>query len=121
MNPRPVICLTMGDPAGIGPELCLRALREASVLDSCVPVLFGNAGVLKRLAEAGLPVPECRVVSAAEWDQAGPVREPTVGDCAVLDSASIRPGEVSATCGKAGYAFIEQAIGAAMAKKVGAV
>ncbi len=49
MNARPVLGLTMGDPAGIGPEICLRALTEASVLERCVPVLFGDAGILERV------------------------------------------------------------------------
>ena len=54
MSPRPILGLTMGDPAGIGPEICLRALSEPSVLAECVPVLFGDAGVLRRLAQKGL-------------------------------------------------------------------
>ena len=41
-NARPVLGLTMGDPAGIGPEICLRALREPAVKKMCVPVLFGT-------------------------------------------------------------------------------
>ncbi|TAK91919.1 MAG: hypothetical protein EPO07_19555, partial [Verrucomicrobia bacterium] len=53
MNSRPILGLTMGDPAGIGPEICLRALAEKSVLEQCVPVLFGDAGVLERVAEIG--------------------------------------------------------------------
>ena len=47
MSAKPVLGLTMGDPAGIGPEICLRALSEPSVLEQCVPVLFGDASVLK--------------------------------------------------------------------------
>ena len=58
----------MGDPAGIGPEICLRALREPSVLAECVPVLFGDAGVLRRLAKKGFPANVARVVSLAEFN-----------------------------------------------------
>ena len=54
MSAKPVLGLTMGDPAGIGPEICLRALREPSVLAECVPVLFGDAGVLKCLTDRAL-------------------------------------------------------------------
>ena len=50
-NTKPVLGLTMGDPAGIGPEICLRALREQAVLARCVPVLFGDAAVLRRIKE----------------------------------------------------------------------
>lgn len=52
MNWRPILGLTMGDPAGIGPELCLRALRNPAVRRRCVPVLFGDAGVLRRLRKS---------------------------------------------------------------------
>jgi 4-hydroxy-L-threonine phosphate dehydrogenase PdxA len=52
-NARPILGLTMGDPAGIGPEICLRALREPAVLARCVPVLFGDAGVLERIKKSG--------------------------------------------------------------------
>ena len=48
-SPKPVLGLTMGDPAGIGPELCFRALQHPSVLDRCTPVLFGDAGLLRRM------------------------------------------------------------------------
>ena len=46
----PVVAITMGDPAGVGPELCLRALAEPTVLDECVPVVFGDADLLGRVA-----------------------------------------------------------------------
>ena len=51
----------MGDPAGIGPELCLKVLQEPSVLSECVPVVFGDSGVLYRVAQAcGLALPRGR-------------------------------------------------------------
>ena len=45
---RPLIGVTMGDPAGIGPELCLRVLGDRNVRRRCIPVVFGSAGVLRR-------------------------------------------------------------------------
>ena len=50
-NTRPILGLTMGDPAGIGPEICLRAMTEPAVLKMCTPVLFGDLSVLNRVAE----------------------------------------------------------------------
>ena len=56
----------MGDPAGIGPEICLRALREPRVLERCTPVLFGDAAVLNRVARAaGIEGVKCRTAAAA--------------------------------------------------------
>jgi 4-hydroxythreonine-4-phosphate dehydrogenase len=146
----------MGDPAGIGPELCLRALRDPGVLRRCVPVLFGDVGVLQRLGKSlgksssssfsssktGNPSrtrtrtkdqpahkatarqsenESCRVVSLAEWGKTGPIKEPLIVDCAAIDAKKIKPGKVSAACGKAGFIFIEQAIRSALAKKIDGV
>src|SRR5438270_300342 len=96
MKGRPVLGLTMGDPAGIGPELCARALREPSMLGVCVPVLFGDARVLKRLANAGLAETGCCVLSLAEWEQHGPSNEPLVVEGAA--AGSLRP---ESSCGRA--------------------
>ena len=111
----------MGDPAGIGPEICLRALREPSVLDECVPVLFGDAAVLRRLALEGFPACEALVVSPAEFDSSTAPSAPLVVDCAALDADDIEPGRVSAACGRAGYTYIEQSIRAALAKRIDGV
>ncbi len=67
MKKKPVLGLTMGDPAGIGPEICLRALQEPSVLKRCVPVLFGDAGVLERVSKKSFHASQ--IVSLAEWKQ----------------------------------------------------
>lgn len=136
MSAKPVLGLTLGDPAGIGPEICLRALREPSVLAGCVPVLFGDADVLKRVASSSSSASEknpgartkdddedesCRVVSLQEWEKLGAVNEPLIVDCATIDAATIEPGKVSAACGKAGYLYIEHAIRAALAGKISGV
>nr|MBA3713813.1 hypothetical protein [Pyrinomonadaceae bacterium] len=38
--------ITMGDPAGIGPEVVLKAVAERQVLEACVPVIIGDAQLL---------------------------------------------------------------------------
>jgi 4-phospho-D-threonate 3-dehydrogenase / 4-phospho-D-erythronate 3-dehydrogenase len=139
MNRRPILGLTMGDPAGIGPELCLRALGDPAVRRRCVPVLFGDAGVLRQLrtvlgkasgksagssrtrtrAKGGNGIG--RVVSLAEWKKRRVVNEPLLVDCAAIDAGKIRPGKVSAACGRAGYIFIEQAIRSALGGKLDGV
>jgi len=111
----------MGDPAGIGPELCLRALAEPSVLSSCVPVLFGNAKVLSRVAELGYARAECQVLSLTVWEKQSSVADPMIVDCAPVGAAMVRPGKISAACGKAAYACIEQAIRAALAGRIAGV
>jgi len=111
----------MGDPAGIGPELCLRALREPAVLAQCVPVLFGDVSVLRRLAQRGLSAFDARVVSLADFSSSLPADAPLIVDFATPDLDKIQPGQISAVAGKAGYRYIEEAIRAALAGKIAGV
>ena len=46
----------MGDPAGIGPEVSIKASQDKEILELCCPVLIGDKGLLKQRAEnLGLP------------------------------------------------------------------
>lgn len=118
----PRIAITMGDPAGIGPELCLRVLIEPAVVEACVPVVFGDAGVLVRVGECcGLPGPE-RTIAAADWPGAHEsLLSPAVVDFTAVEAEAVTPGEVDAACGRAAYAYIEAGIRAALAGEVAAV
>lgn len=118
----PLIAVTMGDPAGIGPELCLRILQEPLVLKHCVPVVFGDAGVLSLVSEhCRLPEPP-RVITRSEWEKDPPVVPgPAVVDFAAVDIAAMAPGRVQAEYGQAAYTYIEGAVKAALNGKVRAV
>jgi len=118
----PILGLTMGDPAGIGPEICLQALRSPRVFASCTPVLFGDVTVLNRAAQAaGNAGVDCRVASVSDLYGFSEINEPLVVDCGAIEAASIVPGKISAACGKAGYVYIEDAIKAALAGKIDGV
>ncbi|HEY1717554.1 MAG TPA: 4-hydroxythreonine-4-phosphate dehydrogenase PdxA [Verrucomicrobiae bacterium] len=114
---KPILGLTMGDPAGIGPEICLRALCEPSVKKICTPVLFGDEKVLLRL-QKNL---DCQIISFAELENFKKISEPLIVDCAAIDAKKISPGKISAACGRAAYIYIEKAIHAALAKKIDGV
>lgn len=117
---KPVLGLTMGDPAGIGPELCLRALHDPTVLKHCVPIVFGAATVLKRVASAARfdGIADVPTVSIAEWERGGAASGPLIVDCAALDADAVIPGKISATCGKAAYRFIECAIQSTVHRRI---
>ena len=120
MNIKPIIALTMGDPAGVGPELCLRVLSHPETLRQCHPVVFGDAEVLRRVGKAtGLALStDVRVVgSAADSSFDGPA----IVNCSTPLAEAIQPGKVSAGCGAAAYAYIQTAIEAALAGAVAAV
>ena len=41
----------MGDPAGIGPEICVKALSDPSILETCAPILIGDRELLELTVE----------------------------------------------------------------------
>ena len=47
-KPLPIIGITMGDPAGIGPEIIIKALSSKGILNICRPVVFGDQAILQR-------------------------------------------------------------------------
>ena len=100
----------MGDPAGVGPELCLRVLANPGVNQICSPVVLGDQDILGRVAQAcNLPEPP-NVISLAEW-QGEPERSgPWLIHCPSLEGAAIEPGRVDERCGLAAYTYIETAI-----------
>lgn len=118
----PRIAITMGDPAGIGPEVCLRLLTHEPTLSRCVPIVFGDAGVLARAAEhCGFgKIP--RVVSSDDWKRiVANVDRPCVMDLNAIDADAVTPGVVSKATGQASYEYIEAAIESAVAGEVDAV
>lgn len=116
----PLVGLTMGDAAGIGPELCLRMLSDRAVLRSCIPVVFGDAALLERVADAaGLPRAR-RVLSLDAWRSA-PVQAPAVVDLGCVGHAPVRPGRIAAVCGWAAYRCIAGATEEAMAGRIAGV
>jgi len=47
----PRIGITMGDPAGIGPEICVKALSDESISEICRPIVIGNNKLLEQTAD----------------------------------------------------------------------
>ncbi|MEX2401157.1 MAG: 4-hydroxythreonine-4-phosphate dehydrogenase PdxA [Rhodothermales bacterium] len=119
---RPCIAVTMGDPAGIGPEICLDLLSKPALRDVCRPVVFGSAPLMQRVAEAVGRSVELRSCTLQEWvDGAAPATAANVVDLHVPEAESVVPGQVSATTGRAAYTYITAAIDRALEGRVDAV
>lgn len=119
---KPLIAITMGDPAGVGPEVCLQLLANEEVGAFAVPVVFGDARLLARCArQTGLPAPK-RIISEIDWaETCQKIDEPAVLDLFGFDAEDFVPGIVSAKTGAAGYHYVIKSIEAAMAGQVAAV
>ena len=112
----------MGDPAGVGPEVCLQLLANEAVREFATPVIFGDARLLSRCArQTNLPAPK-RIISEIEWtEKCGCIVEPAVLDLFGFDAEDFTPGIVSAKTGAAGYRYVLKSIEAALAKQVAGV
>ena len=120
--PLPRIAVTMGDPAGVGPELCLRLLDEPAVLQRCTPIIFGDANVLRRVAQyRGMSEPEL-VIGLEQWSSScSSIDRPAVLDLEAIAADRVQPGTVDAATGSASFEYIDLAITAALAGQVAAV
>jgi len=118
----PRLAITMGDPAGVGPEVCLHLLANAEIAKLCTPIIFGDAVVLRECAAmAGLPF-NAPALSQGEWEKSfGSVARPSVLDLAVIALDAFTPGTINAATGRAGYTYVNKAIDAALAGQVAAV
>ena len=112
----PCIAVTLGDPAGIGPEICLHLLNDAALATVCTPVVFGDASVLRRVA-ATLDLP----FTAPVIPTASAATGPSVLDLHCVDAATVTPGRVDARCGDAAFRYVVAAIEAGLAGQVDAV
>lgn len=120
MSKRPIIAITMGDPAGVGPEIVAKALAREEVWGCCRPLVIGDAGVLARAAVVvDLPLTPRAVADVAEarFDPAAP----DVFDLRSVDLAALQPARVSATAGRAAVAYIEQATELALSGQADAI
>jgi len=109
----------MGDPAGVGPELCVRALASRECRQLCDLVIFGHRDILVGASRAiGVALPAGLIV-ATNCEQA--LAGAAIVDCPMAGQADIMPGKVSPECGRAGFTYIESAIRAAQADAVDAV
>ena len=122
MNELPRLAISMGDPAGIGPEICLRLLANASIAKVCTPIVFGNAALLARVAKhCDLPMPEVMLKSSNGLEALNDVRQPSVFDCTSDAADTIQPGTIDATTGTQSFEYVTRSIDAALAGHVAGV
>ena len=117
---RPLIALTMGDVAGVGPEVIARAWAGPDLLRLARPVVVGDPATLRRAVTLlGLDL-EVRAVEAPEAAEPTPRSIPCI-EGSGLDLGSIRPGVVDGRAGRAAADFLDRAIDLALSGRVDAI
>ena len=114
------IAIATGDPAGIGPEISLKAALDPAVRAACHPIVMSDPVVLDRHARAcGIDL-DMRVIDYA-GDDDGADNRLTVLNCKQPTAATLPFGAVTPEAGQASIAFCRMAVKAAVAGQVDAV
>ncbi len=117
---KPIIAITMGDPAGIGPEIVVKTLNHQSIYEICNPLVLGSKDILKyylKQLDINLELVVVNSPAAGKY-QFGKLN---LIDLNIAKSQQIKPGELSATAGEASMQYIFKAIELAMKNEVAAV
>ena len=105
---RPIIAITMGDAAGIGPEVIVKALSAEQTYSICRPLVVGDATIMQdMIASLNVPV-ELRSVKAS--DAAGEFGAIDLLDLHNLDPRDVVLGQICAACGKAAMEYVTEAV-----------
>ena len=117
--PGPIIAITMGDAAGIGPEIIMKSLAHADLYERCRPLVIGDA---RRLEQAGEIVGTNLVVKRVQGPEDADFRSGTV-DCVDLGliPADLPWGKLSGVAGNAAYQCIKRATELAVSGAVDAI
>jgi 4-phospho-D-threonate 3-dehydrogenase / 4-phospho-D-erythronate 3-dehydrogenase len=114
--PRPIIGITMGDPAGVGPEIIMKAMAVPEVYEISRPLVIGDA---RRLRKAGQIVGSKLSVRPIQKPEEAAFRQ---GEVEVVDLAIVPEdlpfGKLSPVAGDAAFRFIQRAVELAMAGRI---
>ena len=106
---RPVLGITMGDPAGVGPEIIARALARPAVTSSCRPVVIGDRSVMAATLELLHSPLELHAVGGPAECRFAPGAVECL-DLGNVDAERLLKARVSAEAGRAAYAYIETGV-----------
>lgn len=122
-RPLPILALTMGDIAGVGPEVVAKAVESAKVQVTCRPIVVGCPGILKRALQAvdcqreivsiDSPVEFRQQVSHIDFQTQIPCWNPTASDV-----EGVPVGRLDARAGQAAYDWLVAATDAALASHI---
>lgn len=116
----PIIGITMGDPAGIGPEIVIKSLSRKEIYDICEPVVIGDKNIMLKALEIARKDLEINYINSTANRKA----EFGIVDVFGINRRNlirIKHGEISLEAGKAAGDCIKIAIDLAMENKIDAI
>ena len=118
--PPPIIGITMGDPAGIGPEIAVKAFAHRELHDQCRPLVIGDAAIIRYAAELTKSNRQIRSVDRIH-DAIFRREAIDVFDLKNVALDCLQLGRVSATAGNAAFEAIRKGVDLALARQIDAL
>jgi 4-hydroxythreonine-4-phosphate dehydrogenase len=119
-NERPIIAVTMGDAAGVGPEVIARAIAFGNVDSICRPLVVGDSGIMREaIALTGSPLALRAVNKVSE--AGGGHAAIDILDLHNIDRGEFTRGKICPSCGAAAMEYISRAVGLALSGEVRAL
>jgi len=112
---RPVIAITTGDPAGIGPEIVIKAIRNPGIHSIMKPLLIGDADLILDCAKSigiGLKLNRIESISQSRF------KSDEIDIIDIHSEEEIEVGKISPAAGKASVSYIEKASELAVSRKI---
>lgn len=120
MSKKPVIGITMGDAAGVGPEIIVKSLQSEKVYEQSHPIVIGDAKMLERAVKI-----LSADVTVKKIDVHADLKETIFGEIACVDldllPSDLPFGQVSAKAGDAAFQYLKTAISLANEEKIDAI
>ena len=117
---KPRLAITMGDPAGVGAEICVKTMQRPEIYTHAQPFVVGSLDCLRQaMAQTGIELPLRRINNVAALRANS--TEVQVLEPVDFDVQTLVTGQVAASCGHAAVQYFEQAVKLALANQVQAV
>ena len=121
MAKKPIIGITMGDPAGNGSEISVKALADSSVYERCRPIIIGDANCMEKAVKILGKENEIKIHAVQDVKEAifefGTI---DVYDMKLVDMKKHMYGKVSKMCGEAAFQYVVKVIDLAMKNEIDA-
>jgi 4-hydroxythreonine-4-phosphate dehydrogenase len=124
MQRKPIIGITMGDPAGIGPEVVVKALMDKKVRQSCHPLVFGSYNIIFSTAKRLLKKVNLRKITwVEEMTEGGKDSKECINvfDCTRFNHTKVRPGKITKLSGRMAADCVIYAVQFALSDQIDAM
>jgi len=118
---KPILAITLGDPAGVGPEVTAKAFPHEAGLDRSIPLVVGDARIVSDAAARWAPQWSVTAIETPEEAAAAGERVIPVIDISNCDPARFNIGEVDPYTGNAAYEYVVHSARLAMDGRVAAI